>query len=160
MEASLRPSGGLWETLSLQPLVPALRRMVFLQSLTSGGGREGPLNVCLLFSDSLNVFYSQIPVLCFMTLAQEWMLKQSNLTIRRRLHAVQAVALHQWPRQRLVTGAFTQTAPAGLTDKSRMWTAPRVQLHRGFYERRTVSFLQLCVDTLRIIYNRREKPKE
>lgn len=34
MEVSLRPRGGLLEMPSPQSLVPALRRMVFLQSLT------------------------------------------------------------------------------------------------------------------------------
>lgn len=115
MEVSLRPMGGLRETGSSQPLVAALRRAVFLQRRTSVG-REGRQRVSL---DKDKDKDKDKDHLC--------------LTVARRLHAAQTVALHQRTRQRLVTGAFRQTAPAGLTNQSRVWAEPLV-IHHCFFK--------------------------
>lgn len=59
-------------------------------------------------------------------------LSKSPLTVARRLHAAQTVALHQRASQRLVTRAFTQTAPTGLTNQSGVGAGPSVKLCRRF----------------------------
>lgn len=49
-----------------------------------------------------------------------------TLTVGGRPHAAQAAALHQRTAQRLVAGALAQTAPAGLTNQSRVWAGLQV----------------------------------
>lgn len=55
-----------------------------------------------------------------------------SLTVARRLHAVQTVALHQRTSQGLVTGALRQTAPTGLTNQSGVGAEPQISAHHGF----------------------------
>lgn len=54
------------------------------------------------------------------------------LTVARHLHAAQTVALHQRASQRLVTRAFAQTAPTGLTNQRGLGAGPSVKLRRRF----------------------------
>lgn len=61
MDVSLRPIGGLRETASAQPLVPALRRMVFLQSFTSEERGEKTGKTGIIFRKSTNQALIQSP---------------------------------------------------------------------------------------------------
>lgn len=56
-----------------------------------------------------------------------------SLTVSWHLHAVQTATLHQRARQRLVTGAFRQTAPTGLTNQSGEGAGPLIRIHHRFY---------------------------